>query len=119
MHSTLRSASRLSRGLHRTASRRIWGLSTHTAPANTPAEASRIQRWSARLSLENTYLSFTRNAIICTVAGGALIQYQKSEGKPPLALLAGSNRDARGGEASGGAVAEADDPFRLRAERDW
>lgn len=38
---------------------------------------------------------------------------------PPLALLAGSNRDARGGEASGGAVAEADDPFRLRAERDW
>ena len=85
MHSTLRSASRAARGLHRTASRRIWGLSTHTAPANTPAEASRIQRWSARLSLENTYLSFTRNAIICTVAGGALIQYQKSEGKPPLA----------------------------------
>ena len=79
------SASHFARGLHRTASRRIWGLSTHTAPANTPAEASRIQRWSARLSLENTYLSFTRNAIICTVAGGALIQYQKSEGKPPLA----------------------------------
>ena len=34
---------------------------------------------------DNTYLSYSRNAIISTVAGGALVQHHKAEGKPPLA----------------------------------
>ena len=49
------------------------------------ADAGKIQRWGARLAIDNTYLSYSRNAIISTVAGGALIQYHKAEGKPPLA----------------------------------
>lgn len=49
------------------------------------ADAAKIQRWGARLAHDNTYLSYSRNAIISTVAGGALIQYHKAEGKPPLA----------------------------------
>ena len=49
------------------------------------ADAAKIQRWNARLAHDNTYLSYSRNAIISTVAGGALIQYHKAEGKPPLA----------------------------------
>lgn len=44
-----------------------------------------LQRWGARLAHDNTYLSYSRNAIISTVAGGALVQHHKAEGKPPLA----------------------------------
>ena len=44
-----------------------------------------MSRMSARLTHENTYLSYTRNAVISTVAGGALVQYHKNEGRPPLA----------------------------------
>ena len=40
---------------------------------------------SARLAHDNTFLSYHRNAIIATVAGCALIQYRKGEGRPPLA----------------------------------
>ena len=38
-----------------------------------------------RQAHDNTYLSYSRNAIISTVAGGALVQHHKAEGKPPLA----------------------------------
>ena len=51
----------------------------------SPADAASLQKMSARLTLENTYLSYTRNAVISTVAGGALVQYHKSQGRPPLA----------------------------------
>lgn len=51
----------------------------------SPADAANLQKMSARLTLENTYLSYTRNAVISTVAGGALVQYHKSQGRPPLA----------------------------------
>ena len=37
----------------------------------SPADAANLQKMSARLTLENTYLSYTRNAVISTVAGGA------------------------------------------------
>ena len=41
--------------------------------------------WNLRLSHDNTFLSWHRNAMIATVAGGALIQYQKGQGMTPLA----------------------------------
>jgi sulfur carrier protein ThiS len=49
--------------------------------------AAQTAAWSLRLSHENTFLSWGRNAIISTVAGVALVQYRKNEGRPPLAAL--------------------------------
>ena len=45
----------------------------------------RMARWNLRLAHDNTFLSYHRNAIIATVAGSALVQYRKGEGRPPLA----------------------------------
>mmetsp|Transcript_12256 Transcript_12256/g.30893 ORF Transcript_12256/g.30893 Transcript_12256/m.30893 type:complete len:104 (-) Transcript_12256:821-1132(-) len=45
--------------------------------------AAQTAAWSLRLSHENTLLSWGRNAIISTVAGVALVQYRKNEGRPP------------------------------------
>mmetsp|Transcript_71716 Transcript_71716/g.134134 ORF Transcript_71716/g.134134 Transcript_71716/m.134134 type:complete len:194 (+) Transcript_71716:91-672(+) len=39
-------------------------------------EAERLARWGLRMNLENTFLSWTRNGIISTVAGCAMIQYK-------------------------------------------
>ncbi|KAL3917242.1 MAG: hypothetical protein SGPRY_006485 [Prymnesium sp.] len=44
-----------------------------------------VSRWSLRLAHDNTFLSYHRNAIIATVAGTAMVQYRKGEGRPPLA----------------------------------
>jgi len=33
---------------------------------------------------DNTFLSYHRNAMIATVAGAAMVQYRKGEGRPPL-----------------------------------
>lgn len=49
--------------------------------------AGTAQAWSLRLNHENLWLSWGRNAIIATVAGVALVQYRKSEGRPPLAAF--------------------------------
>mmetsp|Transcript_60629 Transcript_60629/g.169419 ORF Transcript_60629/g.169419 Transcript_60629/m.169419 type:complete len:210 (-) Transcript_60629:193-822(-) len=52
-----------------------WGASgAYLSYADT--EAERIARWGLRMNLENTYLSWTRNSIIATVAGCAMIQYK-------------------------------------------
>jgi len=67
------------------------GLSTVRRHLSSPADAvslpaaAYVARWNARLSHDNTFLSYSRNAIISTVAGGALVQQNKAEGKPPLA----------------------------------
>ena len=53
--------------------------------AGAESDGARIARWSARLGHDNTFLSYHRNAIIATVAGCALINYRKGEGRPPLA----------------------------------
>jgi hypothetical protein len=63
------------------ASRRCFGTAASTAAPDT----SIFSRWGARLAHDNTYLSYSRNAIISTVAGAALVQHSKAEGKPPLA----------------------------------
>lgn len=61
------------------------------ASARLPAPRSkftgneRVARWSFRLAHDNTFLSYTRNAIISTVAGTAMFQFRKEEGRPPLA----------------------------------
>ena len=60
-------------------------LSTAAAEAGQAEAARKVARWSARLAHDNTFLSYHRNAIIATVAGCALIQYRKGEGRPPLA----------------------------------
>mmetsp|Transcript_47941 Transcript_47941/g.113968 ORF Transcript_47941/g.113968 Transcript_47941/m.113968 type:complete len:202 (+) Transcript_47941:96-701(+) len=39
-------------------------------------DTERIARWGLRMNLENTYLNWTRNSIISTVAGCAMIQYK-------------------------------------------
>ena len=52
---------------------------------SSSAATSSIARYSVQLAHENTYLSYSRNAIISTVAGGALVQYDKSQGRTPLA----------------------------------
>ena len=52
---------------------------------NSGETASKIARWSLRLNADNTFLSYHRNAIIATVAGAAMVQYRKGEGRPPLA----------------------------------
>lgn len=57
--------------------------STSAVPRFTGSE--RVSRWSLRLAHDNTFLSYARNAIIATVAGTALFQYRKGEGRPPLA----------------------------------
>jgi hypothetical protein len=49
------------------------------------ADAAKVARWGVRLAYDNTFLSYHRNAMICTAAGGALVQYHKGEGRPPLA----------------------------------
>jgi hypothetical protein len=51
------------------------------------ALAAQTAAWGLRLSHENTFLSWGRNAIISTVAGVALVQYRKNEGRPPLAAF--------------------------------
>jgi len=38
----------------------------------------RASQWGLRMSIENTYLSWTRNGVIATVAGCAMIQYKVS-----------------------------------------
>ena len=48
-------------------------------------DQQRISRWSLRISHDNTFLSYHRNAIIATVAGGSLIQYRQQQDRPPLA----------------------------------
>lgn len=60
-------------------------LSRASSSAAAPDAAATLSRWSVRLAHDNTFLSYTRNAIICTVAGGALVQYHKAQGRPPLA----------------------------------
>lgn len=61
-------------------------LSARAASSSSKTvDSMKIARWSARLSHDNTFLSYHRNAIIATVAGCALIQYRKGEGRPPLA----------------------------------
>lgn len=45
--------------------------------------------WGLRVSLENTYLSWTRNSIIATVAGCALIQYKVDHAKLNYMPLSG------------------------------
>ena len=52
---------------------------------NSASDASIVGRWGTRFSWDNTFLSYHRNAMIATVAGGALIQQQKSESRTPLA----------------------------------
>lgn len=49
--------------------------------------AAQTTAWGLRLNHENTFLSWGRNAIISTVAGVALVQYRKAEGRPPLAAF--------------------------------
>lgn len=56
-----------------------------SSSATDAENAAAVGRWSARLAHDNTFLSYHRNAIIATVAGCALIQYRKGEGRPPLA----------------------------------
>ena len=51
---------------------------------NAPSPAV-MARWNVRLAHDNTFLSYHRNAMIATVAGGAAVQYRKKEGRPPLA----------------------------------
>lgn len=51
---------------------------------NSAETASKIARWSLRLAHDNTFLSYHRNAMIATVAGAAMVQYRKGEGRPPL-----------------------------------
>jgi hypothetical protein len=51
---------------------------------NTAETASKIARWSLRMAHDNTFLSYHRNAMIATVAGAAMVQYRKGEGRPPL-----------------------------------
>ncbi len=66
--------------------RRLRARGTASVATNGGAsDSSVIQRWQARLAHDNTFLSYHRNAIISTVAGGALIQYQKGQGSTPLA----------------------------------
>ena len=60
-------------------------LLSSKAASTVPEEQLRLTRWNLRLSHDNTFLSYHRNAIIATVAGCALIQYRKGEGRPPLA----------------------------------
>jgi len=62
----------------------IRSLSSSTADEAT-ASAQRVGRWSLRLAHDNTFLSYHRNAIIATVAGGSLIQYRVNQDRPPLA----------------------------------
>jgi len=88
----------------------IRSLSSSTADEAT-ASAQRVGRWSrmflarqtcdacllpipaverlsfcaVRLAHDNTFLSYHRNAIIATVAGGSLIQYRVNQDRPPLA----------------------------------
>lgn len=50
-----------------------------------PTPSNVLAQWNLRLAHDNTFLSYHRNAIIATVAGGALVQYQRSEGRTPLA----------------------------------
>ena len=52
---------------------------------STSAEQETIAKWGIRFGWDNTFLSYHRNAMIATVAGGALIQQQKSESRTPLA----------------------------------
>ena len=66
--------------------RRLCSVSSDPPKVFTAAEESlRLTRWNLRLAHDNTFLSYHRNAIIATVAGCALIQYRKGEGRPPLA----------------------------------
>ena len=62
-------------------------LCTAAAEAQTAAQKAQAQitRWGSRLAHDNTFLSYHRNAMISTVAGGALLQYSNGEGRPPLA----------------------------------
>ena len=57
----------------------------NSAAESAAQQQQLVARWSARLAHDNTFLSYHRNAIIATVAGCALIQYRKGEGRPPLA----------------------------------
>ena len=65
--------------------RRLSSTLAEAAPPQPSNDAQRIARWTVRLSHDNTFLSYHRNAIIATVAGCALVQYRKGEGRPPLA----------------------------------
>ena len=66
--------------------RRLSSTLAEAAPPQPSNDAQRIARWTVRLSHDNTFLSYHRNAIIATVAGCALVQYRKGEGRPPLAM---------------------------------
>ena len=67
------------------AARRLLSSAASTASAVPPVCSATVSRWSLRLAHDNTFLSYHRNAIIATVAGTALVQYRKGEGRPPLA----------------------------------
>jgi len=57
------------------------------SPISAERLAAQTTAWGLRLNHENTFLSWGRNAIISTVAGVALVQYRKAEGRPPLAAF--------------------------------
>jgi len=84
---SLQRAGRLSRPLRPALPLRCNYCSRAPSPPsiNSAETASRIARWSLRLNADNTFLSYHRNAIIATVAGAAMVQYRKGEGRPPLA----------------------------------
>ena len=84
---SLQRAGRLSRPLRPALPLRCNYCSRAPSPPsiNSAETASKIARWSLRLNADNTFLSYHRNAIIATVAGAAMVQYRKGEGRPPLA----------------------------------
>ena len=53
---------------------RLSSTLAEAAPPQPSNDAQRIARWTVRLSHDNTFLSYHRNAIIATVAGCALVQ---------------------------------------------
>mmetsp|Transcript_13616 Transcript_13616/g.30970 ORF Transcript_13616/g.30970 Transcript_13616/m.30970 type:complete len:200 (-) Transcript_13616:79-678(-) len=57
-----------------------WGAMDAEGALYEDTEAERIARWGLRMNLENTFLNYTRNGIISTVAGCAMIQYKVQSG---------------------------------------